>query len=118
VFGAISDDPTEAQDVLARILVMYLSVMGDVYPRLARTQGYGEELRMILEANMSPTDGIVPEAAERLLRDLWIYGTGSEAAALLEPWFDAGATSVAVTLPPNASMDLIHTTLEAFAPGT
>ena len=116
VFAAIGASTEQARDVLARVLVLYLTVMGDIYPRLAHEQGYSEHLRLIREANSSPTDGVVPEGATDLLADLWMFGTADDAPGLLEPWFDAGATSLAVTVPPNAPWDIIDATLEAFAP--
>ena len=116
VFGAITDDASAARAVMARILVLYLSVMGEVYPRLAHEQGYAAEVAAVRAANASSADSTVPDEAERLLSDLWMYGTPNQVPHLVDRWFEAGASSLAVTLPPGAPREILHSTLEAFAP--
>ncbi|MCZ6629999.1 MAG: hypothetical protein O7D28_01485, partial [Actinobacteria bacterium] len=73
---------------------------------------------LILTANKSPSDGIVPEEAEELLAAYCIYGAPDDAHAQLGSWYEAGATDVALLMPPNASVDAIVETMTSFREGS
>ncbi len=86
----------------------------DLTARLVREQGYEKELELILTANKRPSDGIVPEEAEKLLAAHCIYGAPDDAHAQLGTWYETGATDVALLMPPNASFDAIVETMTSF----
>jgi len=114
VLAAVGSNAEKARAHVAANFVLYMTVMGDIYPRLVREQGYGKELELILTANKSPSDGIVPEEAEELLAAYCIYGAPDDAQAQLGTWYEAGATDVALLMPPNASFDAIVETMTSF----
>ena len=118
VLTAVGSRADEARAHVAANFVLYMTVMGDIYPRLVREQGYEKELELILGANERPSDGIVPEEAEELLAAHCIYGSPDDAQAQLATWYLAGATDVALLMPPNASFEAIVETMTSFRDGT
>lgn len=116
VFACASTDPGAARRAIASTFVLYVTVMGDLYPRLIRTQGYGEQLDRVLEANRRSSDGVVPPEAEDLLRLHHAYGTPDEAVEGVSRWFEAGAHSVGIVIPPGLPRELIEETVRALAP--
>jgi alkanesulfonate monooxygenase SsuD/methylene tetrahydromethanopterin reductase-like flavin-dependent oxidoreductase (luciferase family) len=83
---AIAADRESAARIAARWLVTYVTRMGPVYPKVLREHGYGAELQALLEANTDPRDARLPLAAERLARDVLIFGTYDEAPQLCADW--------------------------------
>src|ERR1700760_105085 len=111
------DDPGLARAIAATGIAWYLSAMGEVYARSVSGQGYAAEVEAIIAANPkpSPRRGIVPAAAEGLLDQLAVYGTGGQVGEQLERW-DAAADIVALMLPPGLPWPTIEATLRAAAP--
>src|ERR1700733_7529480 len=74
------EDPATARNIAAACTAWYLSAMGDVYARSLSGQGYAAEVRAILDANSrpSPRRGSVPAAAQAILDQLAVYGTGDQ----------------------------------------
>jgi alkanesulfonate monooxygenase SsuD/methylene tetrahydromethanopterin reductase-like flavin-dependent oxidoreductase (luciferase family) len=82
--------------IAARWLLAYATRMGPVYPRVLREQGYGRELEALLDANVASEPACLPAAAERLARDVLLYGTYDEAPMLCQAWLDRADALTAV----------------------
>jgi alkanesulfonate monooxygenase SsuD/methylene tetrahydromethanopterin reductase-like flavin-dependent oxidoreductase (luciferase family) len=111
------EDPAMARNVAAACTAWYLSAMGDVYARSLSGQGYAAEVRAIRDVNSrpSPRRGSVPAAAQVILDQLAVYGTGDQVREQLQPW-DHAADIVVILLPPGTSWPTIEATLLAAAP--
>lgn len=83
---AVAPDRGSAAKVAARWLITYATRMGPVYPRVLRAHGYGPELDSLLDANAGSGDARLPAAAERLARDLLVFGTHDEVGELCRTW--------------------------------
>ena len=79
--------------------------------------GLRPEVEAIIVANPrpSPRRATVPEAAQGLLDQLAVYGTGDEVRERLKPW-ERTADIVTVLLPPGLPWPAIESTLRAAAP--
>jgi alkanesulfonate monooxygenase SsuD/methylene tetrahydromethanopterin reductase-like flavin-dependent oxidoreductase (luciferase family) len=92
---ALAADRAGAARLAARWLLTYATRMGPVYPRVLGEHGYHRELAALLDANRDLQEAHLPVAAERLARDVLLYGTYDEAPALCENWLEhADAVSV------------------------
>ena len=111
------EDPATARNIAAACTAWYLSAMGDVYARSLSGQGYAAEVRAILDANSrpSPRRGSVPAAAQAILDQLAVYGTGDQVREKLQPW-DHAADIAVILLPPGTPWPTIEATLLAAAP--
>ena len=69
----------------------------------------------VLAANTPRMVGVVPAEADRLLEELVVFGTPVEVRQRLARWFEAGADSVCLLLPPHLTTAQIDFTLDAFA---
>jgi len=85
---ALAADRDTAARIAARWLLTYATRMGPVYPRMLRGHGYGPELDALLEANSDPREARLPGAAERLARDVLLYGTYDQAPQLAQAWLE------------------------------
>jgi alkanesulfonate monooxygenase SsuD/methylene tetrahydromethanopterin reductase-like flavin-dependent oxidoreductase (luciferase family) len=113
---ALGPDEATARTVAAGWLLAYLTQMGPLYPRMLREQGYGAEVRAFLRANAAGGGPVVPDAAERLVRDVTLIATYDGAADAVRAWLDAGADGVQLVLPPALPEHDLHAMLEAAAP--
>lgn len=109
---ALAADRDGAARIAARWLVTYATVMGPVYPRMLRAHGYHRELDALLEANPDPHRAKLPAAAERLARDVLLYGTYDEAPQLCRAWLEH-ADALSAVAPFGVPADRIADAIEA-----
>jgi alkanesulfonate monooxygenase SsuD/methylene tetrahydromethanopterin reductase-like flavin-dependent oxidoreductase (luciferase family) len=83
---AIAETEAAASTIAARWLVTYCTRMGPVYPRVLRENGYDSEIDALLEASSDPRHPVLPAAAERLARDVLVFGTYDDAHEVLSRW--------------------------------
>lgn len=107
---AIGADDAAAAALAARWLVFYCRSMGPVYPRVLRAWGYSAEVDALLEANDDPHRPVLPAAAERLARDVLLFGTRDDVAGQRGRW-EAHADHVLLVLPfglaPDELVDVV-----------
>ncbi len=111
---ALAPDRDGAARIAARWLVTYATRMGPVYPRMLRVHGYHHELDVLLDANPGPQDARLPAAAERLARDVLLYGTYDEAPQLCRAWLEHADALTAVA-PFGGPAEQITDTIEAIS---
>ncbi|HEY2241341.1 MAG TPA: LLM class flavin-dependent oxidoreductase [Streptosporangiaceae bacterium] len=113
----VGDDSEVTRAIAATAIAWYLSAMGEVYARSVSGQGYAAEVQAIIADNPhpSPRQGMVPPAAQGVLDQLAVYGTGAQVREQLQRW-DAAADIVALMLPPGLPWPTIEATLRAAAP--
>ena len=104
---AIAADEAGASTIAARWLMTYCTRMGPVYPRVLREHGYGAEVDALLEASSDPRHPVLPAAAERLARDVLVFGTHDDAPEVLGRW-QRHADQLALVVPfATAADDLL-----------
>ena len=113
---ALAATPDAAAGLAARWLVTYATRMGPVYPRMLRTHGYDRELEALLDANRDSPGVRLPAAAERLARDVLLFGTYDEAPALCNAWLEH-ADVLTVVAPFGVPAEHIAESIEAIADG-
>jgi alkanesulfonate monooxygenase SsuD/methylene tetrahydromethanopterin reductase-like flavin-dependent oxidoreductase (luciferase family) len=111
---ALAPDRDGAARIAARWLVTYATRMGPVYPRMLRAHGYHHELQSLLDANPDPQDAHLPAAAERLARDVLLYGTYEEAPQLCRAWLEH-ADGLTVVAPFGVPAAQISDAIEAIS---
>jgi alkanesulfonate monooxygenase SsuD/methylene tetrahydromethanopterin reductase-like flavin-dependent oxidoreductase (luciferase family) len=113
----VDEDPDTARSVAAACTAWYLCAMGGVYARSVSSQGYATQVSAIIAANPRPNPrrGTVPPAAQPVLDQLAVYGTGDQVSKQLNAWEEA-ADIVTVLLPPGMPWPTIEATLRAAAP--
>ena len=111
---ALAPDRDGAARIAARWLVTYATRMGPVYPRMLRAHGYHHELDALIDANPDPQDARLPAAAERLARDVLLYGTYDEAPQLCRAWLEH-ADALTVVAPLGVPGVQIADTMEAIS---
>jgi alkanesulfonate monooxygenase SsuD/methylene tetrahydromethanopterin reductase-like flavin-dependent oxidoreductase (luciferase family) len=111
------DDAAVARRISANCIAWYLCAMGDVYARSVTDQGYGAEVRAILEANPRPRpdSGVVPAEAQAVLDQFAAHGTPNQVSDQLEGW-DGAVDLTMIGLPPGLPWSTIEATLRAAAP--
>ena len=112
---AIGPDERSAAVTAAHWLSTYCARMGPVYPRVLREWGYAAEIDALLAANVDPRTPVLPAAAERLARDVLLYGTFSDATPTITEW-QRHADAVALTLPFATTPRELTAVLAAVAP--
>lgn len=112
---ALADREAEAARIAARWLLTYTVLMGPVYPRVLREQGYGREVDALLAANADPRNPVLPPAATRLAEDVLLFGTYADGPALARRW-GAHADALALVAPFDLPLDEIVATIDAVAP--
>jgi hypothetical protein len=70
----------------------------------------------VLAANPGRGTTEVPAAAQVLLDELILWGDAAGARAGLDRWYDAGVDMPGIVLTPNAPVEDLERTLEAFRP--
>jgi alkanesulfonate monooxygenase SsuD/methylene tetrahydromethanopterin reductase-like flavin-dependent oxidoreductase (luciferase family) len=114
--AVVADDPAKAREGAAWFVAFYLSTMGTLYRRSLTRQGFGREVEAVLAANAPKFTGAVPSDAEKLLEELVVFGTPSEARRRLARWHQAGAALPVLLLRPNLSPEELEFTLDALRP--
>jgi alkanesulfonate monooxygenase SsuD/methylene tetrahydromethanopterin reductase-like flavin-dependent oxidoreductase (luciferase family) len=96
---ALGPDEATARRLAAWWLATYTTRMGPLYPRLLGERfGMAAAVEAVLAAAERPE---LPTAAEALARDVTLLETYDRAGDAIGAWFDAGADSVALVLPPG-----------------
>jgi alkanesulfonate monooxygenase SsuD/methylene tetrahydromethanopterin reductase-like flavin-dependent oxidoreductase (luciferase family) len=113
---ALAATPDAAAGLAARWLVAYATRMGPVYPRMLRAHGYDRELDAVLDANRDSPDACLPAGAERLARDVLLYGTYDEAPRLCRAWLEH-ADALTVVAPFGVPAEHIAQSIEAISVG-
>ncbi|MGV1009973.1 MAG: hypothetical protein ACOYBY_15395 [Dermatophilaceae bacterium] len=111
---ALAATPDAAAGLAARWLLAYATRMGPVYPRMLRTHGYGQELDALLDANHDSPHARLPAAAERLARDVLLYGTYDQAPTLCKAWLEH-ADALSVVAPFGVPAEHIAESMHAIA---
>jgi hypothetical protein len=112
----VSADPAQALEVASWWVAFYLVSMGPLYRDTLRRLGHGAAVDEVLAANPTPRTFEVPETARTLFDELTLWGDAEHARATLDRWYDAGAQTPALTLPPNRSIEELDFILEALGP--
>src|SRR2546423_5431884 len=109
--AAVTDEPEVARARLRGDLVTYFSL--PFYRAMLERSGYGEDIAGF-DAGMQKQDqeAAVAAISDRFLQTLCAIGTADEAAASIERYREAGATSPCIGGVPGTSFD---DTLEALA---
>lgn len=111
---AIGPDEQSASRTAARWLTTYCSRMGPVYPRVLKEWGYAAEVDALLAANTDPHNPVLPTTADRLARDVLLYGTFADAPSAVATW-QRHADAVSLTLPFDLAPQDLTTVLKALA---
>jgi F420-dependent oxidoreductase-like protein len=111
--SAVTDDPEAARTRLRGELITYFSL--PFYRKMLERSGYGGDIEGF-DAKMAEGDaqGAVAEISDRFLEALAAIGSPDEAAASVQRYRDAGATSPCIGGVSGTDFDA---TLEALAPG-
>lgn len=112
---AMGPDEQSAARAAAHWLRTYCTRMGPVYPRVLREWGYAAEIDALLAVDADARTPVLPAAAERLARDLLLYGTYADAAGAVAEW-GGHADALALTLPFGQPPDGLLDVLDALAP--
>jgi len=113
---AIGESEEAARTIAAGWLYAYLTRMGPLYPSMLRDRfGYAGGVDALLEANDGRGLPRLPGAAEELARDVTLMATYDEAGEGISAWFEAGADSVDLVLPPGVPEPQLREMLEAAA---
>jgi alkanesulfonate monooxygenase SsuD/methylene tetrahydromethanopterin reductase-like flavin-dependent oxidoreductase (luciferase family) len=111
---ALATNRAGAARLAAQWLLTYATRMGPVYPRMLGEHGYRRELAALLDANPDPREAHLPVAAERLARDVLLYGTYDEAPALCASWLEH-ADALTVVAPFGVPAAHITDTIQAIS---
>ena len=114
---AVDENAAVARGIVAGCVTWYLSAMGDVYARSVSGQGYDTDVQEIIAANPrpSPRRVTVPRAANEVVDQLTVSGTGDQVREQLRLW-DSAADIVTILLPPGMPWHNIEATIRAAAP--
>lgn len=113
---AVSADRAQALAVASWWVVFYLTSMGPLYRETLRRLEHGAAVDEVLAANPTPGTFDVPETARGLLDELTLWGDAEQARATLDRWYEAGAQSPGLTLPPNRPIEELDQVLESMRP--
>lgn len=113
---SVAEDEAGAREGAAWFVAFYLTAMGALYRQSLVRRGFAKEVEIVLAANTPRFTGAVPEAAERLLEELTVFGTPAQARARLARWHAAGADLPILLLRPQQTPEQIAMTLDAFRP--
>jgi len=99
---ALAADEHGARELAAWWLSTYATRMGPLYPRmLSERFGMATAVNAVIEAARDSRAAELPAVAEDLAHEVTLFGTYDQAEDAIEKWFDAGADSVNLVLPPN-----------------
>lgn len=97
---ALGPDEPASRRLAAWWLTTYLTRMGPLYPRLLGERfGMTGGVDAVVEAAGAPLE--LPAAADALAEQVTLLGSYDDAARLVDAWFEAGADSVTLILPPG-----------------
>ncbi|MGQ3411670.1 LLM class flavin-dependent oxidoreductase [Natrinema sp. LN54] len=114
--SAVSDDPSEAREVLRRHVAYYVG-SGEGYRRAVAT-AYPDEADRIADAwRAGDRDDAASAVTDEMIADLGVAGTPEEARERLRTLVaETGIDHPIVVIPEPASSDVTETTIEALAP--
>jgi alkanesulfonate monooxygenase SsuD/methylene tetrahydromethanopterin reductase-like flavin-dependent oxidoreductase (luciferase family) len=100
---ALAPDEDRSRRLAAWWLSTYATRMGPLYPRmLAERFGMAAGVEAMIECDPSGRQQPgLPAAAESLASEVTMMGTFDEAGGAISSWFEAGADSVQLVLPPT-----------------
>ncbi|MHB8513774.1 MAG: LLM class flavin-dependent oxidoreductase [Dehalococcoidia bacterium] len=111
--ACVSDDRDAAAAVMRRTLVGYVTLPN--YRNYWIEAGYEEEMRAIEQAQQAGDAAKIPGLmTERWLKDVTLYGTGSDVREGLEAWYAAGVRTP-ILVPSSASGGQMKAFEELFA---
>ena len=114
---AIAQDEATARQIAAGWLLVYLTRMGPLYPRMLRDNfGFAAQVDALLDANADAGPPRLPAAAEALARDVTLMGTYEEAPDVIRLWLEAGADAIDLVMPLGLPEEQLHEMLDAAAP--
>jgi alkanesulfonate monooxygenase SsuD/methylene tetrahydromethanopterin reductase-like flavin-dependent oxidoreductase (luciferase family) len=103
---ALGADEQSARRLAAWWLSTYATRMGPLYPAmLSRRFGMSDAVNGLVEAARDNRIPELPAKAEGLAHEVTLLGTYDRAAEAIAAWFDAGADSVHLVLPPGRPAD-------------
>lgn len=99
---ALTASEQGARRLAAWWLSVYATRMGPLYPRmLAERFGMGAALAAVVAAAGESRETDLPAGAEELAEEVTLFGTYDRARETIAAWFEAGADSVHLVLPPG-----------------
>jgi alkanesulfonate monooxygenase SsuD/methylene tetrahydromethanopterin reductase-like flavin-dependent oxidoreductase (luciferase family) len=114
--AALGPDQESARRLAAWWLSAYTTRMGPLYPRmLADRFGMADGVNAVIEVAKDDPQPELPAAAEALAREVTLMGTYDQARESIAAWFDAGADSVQLVLPPGRPEDELAEILDVAA---
>ena len=113
----VDPDGAAALASAGTLIAWYLCSMGQLHPGFVVSQGFEAEVQAVRAANprITPTSGVIPPEADRLLEQLAVAGAPADVRRGLDAW-DAVADIVNVALPTGVPWEQIETTIRAAAP--
>jgi alkanesulfonate monooxygenase SsuD/methylene tetrahydromethanopterin reductase-like flavin-dependent oxidoreductase (luciferase family) len=110
---ALGPDEASARGLAAWWLTTYLTRMGPLYPSmLGERFGAATAVSALVEAAGAEGQPELPAVAEELARDVTLFGTYDEAAAVIGEWSAAGADDVNLVLPPGRPEEELREVLD------
>jgi alkanesulfonate monooxygenase SsuD/methylene tetrahydromethanopterin reductase-like flavin-dependent oxidoreductase (luciferase family) len=114
--AALGPDQESARRLAAWWLSAYTTRMGPLYPRmLADRFEMADGVNAVIEVAKDDPQPELPAAAEALAREVTLMGTYDQARESIAAWFDAGADSVQLVLPPGRPEDELAEILDVAA---
>jgi alkanesulfonate monooxygenase SsuD/methylene tetrahydromethanopterin reductase-like flavin-dependent oxidoreductase (luciferase family) len=107
--AAVAPDEASARQLAWWWVTFYLTSMGPLYAQTLRAHGFGEAVDAVLAHG-----GAAPD--ESLLDELVVWGDPAAARERLTGWYEAGAESPVVVLPPGRELEELLFALETFSP--
>lgn len=113
----VDPDGAAARASAGTLIAWYLCSMGGLHPGFVASQGFAAEVAAVQAANprITPTTGVIPPEAERLLDQLAVAGAPDDVRDQLDAWGAVGDI-VNVSLPAGVPWEQIETTIRAAAP--
>jgi alkanesulfonate monooxygenase SsuD/methylene tetrahydromethanopterin reductase-like flavin-dependent oxidoreductase (luciferase family) len=99
---ALGADQASARKLAAWWLSTYATRMGPLYPRmLSQRFGMAAGVEAVINAAHDTREPELPTEAEDLAQEVTLIGTYDPAKEAISAWFDAGADTVHLVLPPG-----------------
>jgi alkanesulfonate monooxygenase SsuD/methylene tetrahydromethanopterin reductase-like flavin-dependent oxidoreductase (luciferase family) len=113
---ALGPDEASARALAAWWLSTYITRMGPLYPRmLSQRLGMTRGVNALIDAARDSDSPKLPAAAEDLAHEVTLMETYDRAEQAISAWFEAGADTVHLVLPPNRPDDELAQILAAVA---
>lgn len=113
---AVSANAVESRDIASWWVAFYLISMGPLYRDTLRRLGHGVVVDEIIAANPTGRTFDVPPGAMGLLDELTVWGDPDQGRAALDRWYEAGAETPMLCLPPGRDLATLDFMLESLRP--